>query len=160
MAEIPQSDREAIAAPTFRFATPDDIQAINDLDSLSVSPTRNIHREMEKYFGSVDPSTHEHTVILLAEAAQKIVAKAELMLPPQEVVGAVGYIKRVIVHPDYRQSGLARKLLQRLISYAHDELRLASLDLHVWEGNRPAIRLYESLGFNLQHRELYFRLSL
>lgn len=160
MAEASKGDKEMVAAPTFRFATPDDIALINQLDSLSSSPTRDIHREVEKYFGSVDPSTHERTLIFLAEVAQMVVAKAELMLPPQATAGTIGYIKRVIVHPDYRQSGLARKLLGHLVSYAHDELHLAALDLHVWEENRSAVRLYESMGFHLQHRELYLRLSL
>lgn len=160
MVENTQSDSTPIAAPTFRFATPDDIELINELDSFSNSPTRDIHREMEKYFGSVDPSTHERTLILLAEMEGRAVAKAELMLPPQEAARAVGYIKRVIVRPEFRGHGLARQLLQYLLAYARDELRLAALDLHVWEENRPAVRLYESLGFHLQHRELYFRLSL
>jgi ribosomal protein S18 acetylase RimI-like enzyme len=47
-----------------------------------------------------------------------------------------------------------------IIEYAQKELRLSALDLHVWEKNLPAIRLYENLGFELQHRELYFRLPL
>ncbi len=50
--------------------------------------------------------------------------------------------------------------MQHIIGYARYELRLSAIDLHVWEGNTPAIRLYETLGFELQHRELYFRLSL
>jgi ribosomal protein S18 acetylase RimI-like enzyme len=37
---------------------------------------------------------------------------------------------------------------------------LAALDLHVWEQNQPAIRLYEVLGFEMQHREIYYRLKL
>ena len=160
MVENSKGGSAPIAAPTFRFATPEDIELINALDSFSNSPTRDIHREMEKYFGSVDPSTHERTVIFLAEVEQRAVAKAELMLPPQEVSSAVGYIKRVIVHPEFRAHGLARQLLQHLLAYARDELRLAALDLHVWDENQPAVRLYQSLGFNLQHRELYFRLSL
>lgn len=160
MVENSKGDSASIAAPTFRFATPDDIELINELDSFSNSPTRDIHREMEKYFGSVDPSTHERTLIFLAEVRGRAVAKAELMLPPQEVVSAVGYIKRVIVRPEFRARGLARQLLQYLLAYARDELHLAALDLHVWEENQPAVRLYQSLGFNLQHRELYFRLSL
>lgn len=160
MLETSPGDSLPIAAPSFRFATPADITLIEHLDSFSSSPTRDIHREMEKYFGSVDPSTHEHTLILLAAVEHEVVAKAELMLPPLEVASSIGYIKRVIVHPDFRGHGLARQLLQHLIAYAHDELHLAALDLHVWDENRPAVRLYESLGFNLQHRELYFRLSL
>lgn len=160
MVENPKSDSAPIAVPSFRFATADDIALIDELDSFSTSPTRDIHREMEKYFGSVDPSTHERTLIFLAEVEARVVAKAELMLPPQESVGALGYIKRVIVHPDFRSHGLARQLLQHVIAYARNELHLAALDLHVWEGNQPAVRLYQLLGFNLQHRELYFRLPL
>lgn len=160
MVDSVQDSGEATTEPDFRLATVSDIDLINHLDSFSSSPTRDIHRELEKYFGSVDPSTHERTLIFLADVAHQIVAKAELMLPPQDTSGTIGYIKRVIVHPDSRQSGLARKLLQYLIAYAHHELHLAALDLHVWEGNLPAISLYESLGFNVQHQELYFRLSL
>ncbi len=159
--ETSSDDSRASVVPIFRLAVPDDIAQINYLDSFSSSPTRNIHREMEKYFGSVDPSTHERTLVFFAELEQKPVAKVELMLPPQhEAAGSTGYIKRIIVHPDYRRYGLARKLLQYTIAYAHEELHLASLDLHVWEENLPALRLYTSLGFNLQHRELYLRLPL
>jgi len=40
------------------------------------------------------------------------------------------------------------------------EQELDALDLHTWEHNSSAIYLYEALGFELQHRELYFRLTL
>lgn len=160
MVETPKGESHSVTAPSFRFATPADIALIEHLDSFSASPTRDIHREMEKYFGSVDPSTHEHTLIFLADIAERTVGKAELMLPPQGTTSPVGYIKRVIVHPDFRAHGVARQLLQHVVAYAHEQLSLAALDLHVWEENRPAVRLYESLGFQLQHRELYFRLPL
>lgn len=158
-------DEQSTSHLVIRLATPKDITQIEELDSLSTSPTRNIHREMEKYFGSVDPTTHERTLIFLSEVDGVVAAKAELMLPPQGDYGeswhgAVGYIKRVIVRPEFRQLGLARSLMQHIILYTHTELRLSALDLHVWEMNLPAIRLYESLGFEVQHRELYFRLPL
>lgn len=146
-----------------RLATPEDISHIELLDSLSLSPTRDIHRDMEKYFGSVDPSTHERTLIFLGELAGAVVAKAELMLPPkgmQDTTPSFGYVKRVVIHPDFRQQGLARQLMQHIITFAHTEQQINAIDLHVWEDNVAAIRLYESLGFELQHRELYFRLSL
>ena len=82
------------------------------------------------------------------------------MLPPPGTPNAVGYVKRVIVHPDYRKRGLARSLMLHLITFARCERHLQAIDLHVWESNVPAIRLYEALGFELQHRELYFRLHL
>lgn len=143
-----------------RIATIDDLPHIERLDSLSASPTRNIHRDMEKYFGSVDPSTHERTIIFLGELSDVIVAKAEIMLPAQEMVHAVGYVKRVVVDPAYRKQGLARQLMLYIITFARAEQDIDALDLHTWEQNFSAIRLYETLGFELQHRELYFRLNL
>ena len=148
-----------------RLATPEDIATIELLDSFSTSPTRDIPRAMEQYFGSVDPSTHERTLIFLAEMNGVAAAKAELMLPPEDSeqpvsTNAIGYIKRVVVHPQYRKHGLARHLMHYIIAFARTEQHLAAIDLHVWEGNVPAIRLYESLGFELKHHELYFRLPL
>ena len=158
-------DEPSTAPSVIRLATPDDLEIINQLDQLSTSPLRNIPRDIEKYFGSVDPTTHERTLIFLSIMDGEVVGKAELMLPPQSDhgegwQGAVGYIKRVIVHSEFRQLGLARGLMKHIIEFAHTELQLSALDLHVWEMNLPAIRLYESLGFEVQHRELYFRLPL
>jgi ribosomal protein S18 acetylase RimI-like enzyme len=143
-----------------RLAVPRDIPEIERLDSFSTSPTRDIHRDIEKYFGSVDPSTHERTIIFLAEVGGAAAGKAELMVPPPGTVPAIGYVKRVVVHPDFRGRGLARQLMQHIIDFAHNEQKLDAIDLHVWEDNLPAIRLYEALGFELRHRELYYRLEL
>ena len=147
-------------ALTIRLASSDDISAINELDRYSNSPTRDIHRDIEKYFGSVDPSTHEHSYIFLAEIAGQAVAKAELMLPSSEAAQQVGYIRRVVVHPTHRGKGLAKQLMQYVIDFARHTGKIHAIDLYVWEGNQAAIRLYETLGFTLQHRELYYRLPL
>src|ERR1700730_5442892 len=160
------SDETPTTPSVIRLATQDDSQIIDELDRMSSSPTRNIHREIEKYFGSVDPSTHERTLIFLAQVGENVAGKAELMLAPESndteaaTSPRVGYVKRVIVLPEYRKLGLARQLMQHIIEYARGELSLTAIDLHVWEENIPAIRLYESLGFEVQHRELYFHLAL
>jgi ribosomal protein S18 acetylase RimI-like enzyme len=143
-----------------RLATPDDVEQIEYLDSLSSSPTRDIHRDMQKYFGSVDPSTHERTLIFLLEIQSRIAGKAELMIPARETINGVGYIKRVIVHPDFRGRGLAKSLLTHILAFARTEQKLQAVDLHVWEKNVSAIKLYELMGFELQHRELYYRKQL
>ena len=153
-------DEPSTAPSIIRLATHDDIESINQLDRMSTSPLRIIQREMEKYFGSVDPTTHERTLIFLIQVGEAIAGKAELMVPPVIDEEAIGYVRRVIISPTYRKMGLARQLMQHIISYAQAELHLAAIDLHVWEQDLPAIRLYESLGFQLQHRELYFRLAL
>jgi hypothetical protein len=45
-------DESPPAPLVIRMAAPEDIQQLDLLDSFSTSPSRNIHREMEKYFGS------------------------------------------------------------------------------------------------------------
>jgi ribosomal protein S18 acetylase RimI-like enzyme len=151
-------NNQPITTLVIRLATPEDILVIEYLDSLGSSPARNIHRDMEKYFGSVDPSTHEHTFIFLGEKNGHAVAKVELMLPPVGTASVTGYIKRVIVHPQYRGQSLAKQLMQHVIDFARQNFHAEAIDLHVWEGNLPAIRLYEDLGFEEQHREIYYRL--
>src|SRR5437867_4496656 len=140
-------DETPTAPLVIRVATPEDIPTIDYLDSFSTSPTRNIHREIEKYFGSIDPSTHERTVIFLAEVDDTAAGKAELMLPAREAALMVGYVKRVVVHPCFRKRGIAKQLMLHIINFARNEYKLDALDLHVWEDNHSAIRLYESLGF-------------
>jgi GNAT superfamily N-acetyltransferase len=155
------------AAISIRLAEPADIEAIEWLDAFGTSPHRDISRQMDRYFGSVDPSIHERNVIFLAEAASEapddrpfpIVGKAELLLAPIATESDVGYIKRVVVHPAWRRHGVARLVMEHIIRVAPD-YGARYLDLHAWEGNRPALHLYEALGFQLQHREAYLRLSL
>jgi ribosomal protein S18 acetylase RimI-like enzyme len=154
------SDQQPLPTLIIRLATPEDIEPIGYLDSFTNSPPRDIHLDLHKYFGSVDPSTHEHTLIFLLEINGTVAGKAELMLPPQDSLNAIGYIRRVVIHPSFQGKGLAQQLLAHTITYARTEYQLAALDLHVWEQNQPAIRLYETLGFELQHRELYYRLKL
>src|SRR5437763_16449566 len=87
-----------------RLATPEDIPLITLLDSLSLSPTRDIHRDMEKYFGSVDPSTHERILIFLGEVDAVAAAKAVLLLPAREerrTIDVVWSPNRVRVPPDF-----------------------------------------------------------
>src|SRR2546421_12305025 len=117
-------DEQSSTALSIRLATCADLAQIEHLDSFSASPTRDIHRHVEKYFGSVDPSTHERTLIFLAELAGSVAAKAELMLPPASSPNPVGYVKRVVVHPDFRQRRLARHLMEHIINFAHTELHL------------------------------------
>jgi ribosomal protein S18 acetylase RimI-like enzyme len=153
------SNEPSTSSLTIYLAALEDLPKIEHLDSLSDSPTRDIHREIEKYFGSIDPSTHERTFIFLAELENITVGKVELMVPPGDTVSSIGYIKRVIVHPDFRGRSISRQLMQHVVQFAHTKLLLSALDLHVWENNAAAIHLYETLGFALQHRELYYRMS-
>ncbi len=150
-----------------RVANVDDISQIEWIDTFGTSPRRLINRDVEKYFGSVDPSVHERNVIFLAIVSEPsialegntIIAKAELLLAPLDHPSDVGYIKRVVVHPTWRGKGIARVLLKFIENHAV-EYGLHYLDLHVYENNTSALHLYDALGYQIQHRELYLRKDL
>ena len=150
-----------------RLAQSEDVPAIEWLDTFGTSPHRNISRQVDRYFGSVDPSVHERNLIFLAELRpevatdlpHRLLGKAELLLAPDDQPSDVGYIKRVVVHPAWRHHGVARVVVEHIIAAA-PRLGVHNLDLHVWDGNAPAIALYETLGFAERHRELYLRLPL
>lgn len=54
----------------------------------------------------------------------------------------------VCTHPDFRHRGLARRLSTAVA--AHIESRAERPFLHAWKDNRPAISLYEQLGFEIR----------
>ena len=56
------------------------------------------------------------------------------------------HITNVAVHPDYRRRGLGRLIMRTLMEEAA-RLGIERMTLEVRVSNRPAIRLYESLGF-------------
>lgn len=57
-------------------------------------------------------------------------------------------VSGVCTHPDFRGRGLARRLSAAVATAI--EARGETPFLHAWKANRPAIELYEKLGFRLR----------
>src|SRR5579871_4652005 len=64
----------------------------------------------------------------------------------------VGYIGSVFVDPGHRRRGLARMLMERLLSHA-SEAGFRAIRIEVVAENHAAIALYEQLGFVAYGRE-------
>jgi len=65
--------------------------------------------------------------------------------------GVRGWVQKVAVHPSYRRSGIAHKLM----AIAEDALRQAGctkLNLQTRAGNDSAIRFYEAAGYDVEDR--------
>ena len=54
------------------------------------------------------------------------------------------------VHPDHHRKGVGRALLGEIINQADNWLNIIRLELEVQADNTAAIKLYESLGFELE----------
>ncbi|NDJ52419.1 MAG: GNAT family N-acetyltransferase [Chloroflexi bacterium] len=72
--------------------------------------------------------------------------------------GPLLYVDTLAVHPDFRRRGLGRVLLTFAETQAR-RLGRAWLGLTVTSANTPAVQLYESLGFERAHFQIYVRKS-
>ncbi len=75
-----------------------------------------------------------------------------LSYPRYSSASSEAYIERLVVSPDFRRQGMAR----RLLAAAEDFARCAgkkTVGLHVSGNNLPALRLYENEGYEEIHRQ-------
>lgn len=82
-------------------------------------------------------------VYLLAETDRQEVIGGCMLT---EIAGE-GDISNVAVAEHFRGQGIAAALLQRLLEYGRDTYGINAFTLEVRSKNTPAIRLYESAGF-------------
>jgi ribosomal-protein-alanine N-acetyltransferase len=126
----------------------EDLDAIKTIESLS-----GLHeRDWEQYLCTFDKSMGK-TFVCVVQG--EVVGKVELMMG-EEKGEYVGYVRRLAVHPNHREKGYAKKLMNHMLNFAKEK-GIKTLDLHVTESNKPAIRLYESLGFYVRHKEIHLR---
>jgi ribosomal protein S18 acetylase RimI-like enzyme len=62
------------------------------------------------------------------------------------------YVERLVVTPEHRHRGMARALLNAAESLARDSGK-ETMGLHVSGGNIPALKLYESYGYEESSRQ-------
>ena len=64
-----------------------------------------------------------------------------------------GFVWGVFIAPSHRGRGLARRLLEAVIALARQAEGIRQLNLTAYADNRPALALYQSLGFEVYGRE-------
>ena len=96
----------------------------------------------------------EYATVLIAVESQtdqrELVTGALLMFPTNT---SEIFLHKIMVHPDYRSKGIGSTLMQQALQDAQDVVLLT-----VNPENTPAVKLYESFGFNVRTRvEGYYR---
>ncbi|MEA4961027.1 GNAT family N-acetyltransferase [Lutispora sp.] len=61
----------------------------------------------------------------------------------------------LMVHPDYQARGIGTALFEKIIDLADNWLMLTRLELAVFVENQRAVKLYESLGFQIEGIKKY-----
>lgn len=137
---------------TIRPARPDDAAGLVQLGSSvgredgawlltsegwrSVAEERRYLRALRRY---------AHAAVFVAEDGDDIVGRLSLARdnhPSSQHVADLG----LMVAASHRRRGIGRALLEQAVSWARDT-GVRKLELHVFPWNEPAIRLYETFGF-------------
>lgn len=132
-------------------AKPEDADNIEELDRFANFRSRVI----EKYLAPIDQTKIGRYFIFLAKVDSRTVGKVEMAVGTRDE-GTIAYVRRLVVHPDYRKMGVAILLMKRAMAQARKD-GARSIELHALEDDIPATRLYEKLGFEVKHKEIHYR---
>jgi putative acetyltransferase len=109
---------------------------------LTTSSWRSVGDE-RRYLKAVQ--RHPDAAVFVVEDDGRIVARLSLSRDPHQASRHVADLG-LMVAADYRRRGIGTALLEEAVRWAH-ESEIRKLELHVFPWNEPALRLYESFGF-------------
>ena len=109
---------------------------------LTTSGWRTVAEE-RRYLKAVQ--RHADAAVFVVENDGRIVGRLSLSRDPHPSSQHVADLG-LMVAADHRRRGIGRALLEEAVRWARDS-RVRKLELHVFPWNEPALRLYESFGF-------------
>lgn len=139
------------------------IRALTSIDNTSIlvknKLAKFLHQNLEDSADDLDmimkcldyalnPFRHQGGFVLQAIEDNKILGIVVVNHTNMEGYVPENLLVYIAVHPDYRKKGIGKQLLSKAIEISHGDMAL-----HVKEGH-PAIRLYESLGFEKKYIEM------
>lgn len=108
-------------------------------------PFAGLHQTKER----LNPRVGTYQVV--AETDERVVGFGELITEPEQPRHShIGDLNMVATRADSIRQGVGRALTEALIDLAENWLNLRRLSLIVFSDNKHAIRLYQSLGFEIE----------
>jgi len=123
-----------------------------------------------KYTAATDDDMHDLTIkkekewinkyikqpgylFIVAEVDDRIVGSADLYNGNRKRIQHVGTVGITVIK-DFRRLGLGEALMKTLLNWALENPLIEKIALGVFETNKPAIELYNKLGFLKEGRKL------
>lgn len=125
---------------------------VSEEPHADVLETGEFHVSVERLRGLLQVlDAADNGFFLLAAAGEGVVATLSVKASPRAKLRHVGELA-INVRREWRRRGVGRKMLEIAIGQARAAPALRRLSLAVFEPNEPAIRLYESAGFEHEGR--------
>ncbi|MGC9795746.1 GNAT family N-acetyltransferase [Fervidobacterium riparium] len=108
----------------------------------------------EEYIRGLGPNDHVFVAEITENGEKKVVGVVGLHVntnPRQRHSARLG----IAVHRDYQGRGIGRALSNEILDLADNWLKLLRIELEVFVDNERAIKLYESLGFQIEGTKKY-----
>ncbi|MGQ9855226.1 MAG: GNAT family N-acetyltransferase [Fervidobacterium sp.] len=108
----------------------------------------------EEYIRGLGPNDHVFVAEITENGEKKVVGFIGLHVntnPRQRHSARLG----IAVHRDYQGRGIGRALSNEILDLADNWLKLLRIELEVFVDNERAIKLYESLGFQIEGTKKY-----
>ena len=130
---------------------------LDDADSISKI------RKMDKVIDNIMASKSESAssirfrisaiskgeVWYVAEIDKSVVGMVAFNQYPYPKKNHVGTIS-IMVDENYHSKGIGKKLMEKVIEIADENIMIKKLELSVFEKNKNAIKLYEKFGFKIE----------
>ena len=126
---------------SFRDYRPSDLDAMFRLDEACFEEPFRFDRESMREFAE-----EKNAIVRVAEKACGEMVGFVIVHVEQVVTGWRAYVVTLDVAAEYRQQGLARRLMKAVEASAM-AVGVRWMQLHVFTGNAGAIRFYERLGY-------------
>ena len=133
-----------------RFATPEDAEAITQLNQELARETESTELDAEVLRAGVDGVLADSTRgrYFLADCGGEVVGQAMLTYEWSDWRnGMIVWIQSVFVRAEHRRRGVFRKMYQHMEQICRAEPQVVGMRLYVEEDNSLAKRTYQDLGF-------------
>jgi len=96
-----------------------------------------------------DMKASEGNAYVLVDAASLIIGFGQVLPRGGEIL----HLARLIVDPGWRGQGIGRNLCVELMNIGATKHHAKWFTLNVYESNKPAVKLYRSLGFEVKEKD-------
>lgn len=137
----------------------EDSEDINEIRRMKGVRENMLALSSERLAGTIrfieNLGNDDHVMVAeVEEEVKKVVGLAGLHINKtarQRHSGSVG----ICIHVKYQQMGIGKKLLEEMLDIADNWLMLVRVELGVYPDNEKAIKLYKSLGFEMEGVKKY-----